>query len=130
MSDTLKVVTLLGSLRKGSFNGMVARTLPGIAPAGMDISALPSIGDIPLYDADMQEEEGFPQRVQEIAQQIREADGVVIFRAWRPEKRHRLAVTPARAAAVRQTGTDSDQLNGRHRRCALPVSSAADSGLP
>ncbi|MGK3472514.1 NAD(P)H-dependent oxidoreductase, partial [Klebsiella pneumoniae] len=31
-----------------------------------------------LYDADMQEEEGFPQRVQEIAQQIREADGVVI----------------------------------------------------
>lgn len=53
MSDTLKVVTLLGSLRKGSFNGMVARTLPGIAPAGMDISALPSIGDIPLYDADI-----------------------------------------------------------------------------
>ncbi|VVL11739.1 Uncharacterised protein [Klebsiella pneumoniae] len=44
MSDTLKVVTLLGSLRKGSFNGMVARTLPGIAPAGMDISALPSTG--------------------------------------------------------------------------------------
>ena len=52
MSDTLKVVTLLGSLRKGSFNGMVARTLPGIAPAGMHISALPSIGDIPLYDAE------------------------------------------------------------------------------
>ena len=25
MSDTLKVVTLLGSLRKGSFNAMVAR---------------------------------------------------------------------------------------------------------
>lgn len=36
MSDTLKVVTLLGSLRKGSFNGMVARTLHGIAPAGME----------------------------------------------------------------------------------------------
>jgi NAD(P)H-dependent FMN reductase len=39
MSDTLKVVTLLGSLRKGSFNGMVARTLPQLAPAGMDVSA-------------------------------------------------------------------------------------------
>ncbi|STR42895.1 oxidoreductase [Klebsiella michiganensis] len=59
MSDTLKVVTLLGSLRKGSFNAMVARTLPGIAPAGMAVSALPSIGDIPLYDADVQQEEGF-----------------------------------------------------------------------
>lgn len=46
MSDTLKVVTLLGSLRKSSFNGMVARTLPQLAPAGMEISALPSIGDI------------------------------------------------------------------------------------
>lgn len=34
MSDTLKVVTLLGSLRKGSFNGMVARTLPGIRASG------------------------------------------------------------------------------------------------
>lgn len=33
MSEKLQVVTLLGSLRKGSFNGMVARTLPKIAPA-------------------------------------------------------------------------------------------------
>ena len=129
MSDTLKVVTLLGSLRKGSFNGMVARTLPGIAPAGMDISALPSIGDIPLYDADIQEEEGFPQRVQEIAQQIREADGVVIVT---PEYNYSVpgGLKNAIAAAIRQASADSNQLNGRHRRRALPVSSAADSGVP
>lgn len=78
MSDTLKVVTLLGSLRQGSFNAMVARTLPGIAPAGMSIDALPSIKDIPLYDADMQQEDGFPATVEAIAEQIRAADGVVI----------------------------------------------------
>ncbi|WP_318371192.1 NADPH-dependent FMN reductase [Enterobacter sp.] len=78
MSDTLKVVTLLGSLRKGSFNAMVARTLPKIAPEGMEVTALPSIGDIPLYDADIQQEEGFPQSVEAIAAQIRAADGVVI----------------------------------------------------
>ncbi|MDI4751627.1 hypothetical protein MJL81_29825, partial [Salmonella enterica subsp. enterica serovar Anatum] len=42
---------------KGSFNGMVARTLPKVAPAGMTVSPLPSIGDIPLYDADIQQEE-------------------------------------------------------------------------
>jgi chromate reductase len=59
MSETLNVVTLLGSLRKGSFNGMVARTLPKIAPAGMEVSALPSIGDIPLYDADLQQKKVF-----------------------------------------------------------------------
>ena len=60
MSEKLQVVTLLGSLRKGSFNGMVARTLPKIAPASMEINALPSIADIPLYDADVQQEDGFP----------------------------------------------------------------------
>lgn len=78
MSEKVKIVTLLGSLRKGSFNGIVAQTLPDIAPAGMTVSALPSIADIPLYDADIQQEEGFPLRVEEIAAQIREADGVVI----------------------------------------------------
>jgi len=78
MSESLKVVTLLGSLRKGSFNAMVARTLPKLAPAGMDIAALPTIADIPLYDADIQQDEGFPQSVEAIAAQIREADGVVI----------------------------------------------------
>ncbi|MEH5013074.1 NADPH-dependent FMN reductase [Phytobacter diazotrophicus] len=78
MSASLNVVTLLGSLRKGSFNAMVARTLPKLAPAGMEVLPLPSIGDIPLYDADLQQEEGFPARIEEIAQQIREADGVVI----------------------------------------------------
>lgn len=78
MSDSLHVVTLLGSLRKGSFNAMVARTLPKIAPEGMTVAPLPTIGDIPLYDADIQQEEGFPQSVETIAEQIRNADGVVI----------------------------------------------------
>lgn len=78
MSETLNVVTLLGSLRKCSFNGMVARTLPKVAPAGMTVSPLPSIGDIPLYDADIQQEEGFPASVEALAEQIRNADGVVI----------------------------------------------------
>lgn len=78
MSETLNVVTLLGSLRKGSFNGMVARTLPKVAPAGMNITPLPSIADIPLYDADQQQEVGFPATIEAMAEQIRNADGVVI----------------------------------------------------
>ncbi|WP_312211641.1 NADPH-dependent FMN reductase [Pseudescherichia sp.] len=78
MSDSLHVVTLLGSLRKGSFNAMVARTLPKVAPEGMTVVPLPTIADIPLYDADIQQEEGFPQSVEAIAEQIRNADGVVI----------------------------------------------------
>lgn len=38
---------------------------------------LPS-GDIPPYDADMQQGEGFPAAVEAIAEQIRQADGVII----------------------------------------------------
>lgn len=78
MSDSLKIVTLLGSLRKGSFNAMVAHSLPNIAPTGMQIEALPSIGGIPLYDADLQQEDGYPQGIEAMAKQIRQADGVVI----------------------------------------------------
>ena len=74
----LKFVTLLGSLRKASYNGMVARTVPNVAPEGIVIEALPSIGAIPLYDADIQQEEGFPADVEAIAEQIRQADGVII----------------------------------------------------
>ena len=57
---------------------MVARALPGLAPQGVTIEALPSIRDIPLYDADMQQGEGFPAAVEAIAEQIRQADGVII----------------------------------------------------
>ncbi|CNI71811.1 putative NAD(P)H-dependent FMN reductase [Yersinia rohdei] len=76
--QSLKIVTLLGSLRSGSYNAMVARALPKLAPASVTIEALPSIRDIPLYDADAQQEEGFPATIQAIADQIRQADGVII----------------------------------------------------
>ncbi|WP_236709003.1 NADPH-dependent FMN reductase, partial [Pantoea ananatis] len=79
MSDKpLKIVTLLGSLRQGSYNAMIARALPQLAPEWMTIDALPSIRDIPLYDADLQQEEGFPATVDTLAARIREADGVII----------------------------------------------------
>ncbi|VXC40005.1 NADPH-dependent FMN reductase [Serratia oryzae] len=74
----LKIVTLLGSLRKGSYNAMIAHSLPKLAPHGVTIEALPSIRDIPLYDADRQQEDGFPATIEAIAEQIRQADGVII----------------------------------------------------
>ncbi len=74
----LKLVTLLGSLRKNSYNAMVANALPKLAPAGVTIQPLPSIGGIPLYDADIEREEGFPPSVEAIAAQIRQADGLII----------------------------------------------------
>src|SRR3954469_1535022 len=79
MSDQkpLHFVTLLGSLRRGSYNAAIARALPALAPDGLTIAPLGSVGDLPLYNADVQAE-GFPAAVQQMAEAIANADGVVI----------------------------------------------------
>ncbi|HMZ75278.1 MAG TPA: NADPH-dependent FMN reductase [Zoogloea sp.] len=77
MSSPLKIVTLLGSLRQGSYNAAIARALPTVAGEDVVVEALPSIRDIPVYDADLQAE-GFPPAVIALADAIRAADGVVI----------------------------------------------------
>jgi chromate reductase len=78
MMAQLKVITLHGSLRKGSFNHALARTLQKLAPAGMAISECPPWRDIPLYNADDQETSGFPAPVKALTDAIRAADGVII----------------------------------------------------
>lgn len=77
MSDKKHFVTLVGSLRKGSFNAAIAHTLPELAPEGVTISHLGSVGDFPHYNADVQEQ-GFPSAVTAMAEAIANADGVII----------------------------------------------------
>src|SRR5215471_9330724 len=57
---TLNVVSICGSLRKGSFNAMVQRLLPSLAPDGMTVKPAPSFTDFPLYNADIQNSTGIP----------------------------------------------------------------------
>ena len=59
---TLNVVSICGSLRKGSFNAMVQRALPSLAPDGMTIKPAPSFADFPLYNADIQNRPASPRR--------------------------------------------------------------------
>ncbi|MGA2126951.1 MAG: NADPH-dependent FMN reductase [Xanthobacteraceae bacterium] len=73
-----RVITICGSLRKGSYNAIVARSLPALAPAGTTIEGSPPIGTMPLYNADVQNEAGFPAPVMALADAIRTADGVII----------------------------------------------------
>lgn len=77
MSKSLHFVIMLGSLRKGSYNAAIARALPGLAPEGVTISHLASLGDFPLYNADVQAE-GFPAAVTRMAEAIAKADGLII----------------------------------------------------
>jgi chromate reductase len=76
MAD-LNVITICGSLRKGSFNRIVMNLLPGYAPPGMKLSEAPPWADFPIYNADIQNTTGFPEPVQKLAEAVRAADGVI-----------------------------------------------------
>jgi chromate reductase len=80
MADkTLNVLSICGSLRKGSYNRMVMSALQGYAPEGMHINEAPSYAEFPLYNADIQNSTGFPAPVQTMAEAIRAADGVIFI---------------------------------------------------
>src|SRR5258707_2206924 len=74
---TLNVLSICGSLRKGSFNAITQRLLPSLAPDGMTITPAPSFADFPLYNADTQNSTGFPAPANALADAIRAADGVI-----------------------------------------------------
>jgi chromate reductase, NAD(P)H dehydrogenase (quinone) len=74
---TLNVLSICGSLRKGSYNAMVQRLLPSLAPEGMKLTSAPSFAEFPLYNADIQNSTGFPAPVNTLADAIRAADGVI-----------------------------------------------------
>ena len=78
MADrTLSVISICGSLRKGSYNRMVMNALPALAPEGMKIAESSPFNEFPLYNADIQNSAGFPAPVQKLAEAIRAADGVI-----------------------------------------------------
>ena len=74
----LEVLVICGSLRKGSYNAALARTLPALAPGGMKLRDAPSFASFPLYNFDIQDATGFPPEVNAWADAIRRADGLII----------------------------------------------------
>ena len=77
MADKQNVLVICGSLRKGSYNALIARNLPALAPAEMNIVPAPPIGALPLYNFDIQTEQGFPAAVSALSDAIRGANGVI-----------------------------------------------------
>src|SRR5579863_510765 len=79
MADTIfNVISICGSLCKGSYNRMVMNALPGLAPAALSFTEAPPFSEFPLYDADVETSTGFPAAVQKFAEAVRAADGVII----------------------------------------------------
>jgi chromate reductase, NAD(P)H dehydrogenase (quinone) len=73
MAEKRKVAVIVGSLRKGSFNRMVAKALCGLAP-GLDCEIV-EIGQLPLYNQDLDDKP--PQEWVEFRDRIRAADAVL-----------------------------------------------------
>ncbi len=74
---TLNVISICGSLRKGSYNRMVMNALAALAPSGMSITEAPPFSEFPLYNADIETSTGFPAAVQRLVDAIRATDGVI-----------------------------------------------------
>jgi len=55
MSETLDVVVIVGSLRKGSHTRRLANALAGVASASMQLEIVP-IAELPLYNEDLEAE--------------------------------------------------------------------------
>jgi len=73
----LRLLAIPGSVRRGSFNTALLRAAIEVAPASCTIE-LTSLREIPIYDGDVEAEQGIPEPVRRLKDQFADADGVLI----------------------------------------------------
>lgn len=73
---TIKLLGISGALRKASTNTMLVREAARLM--GDDVALTEADLNLPLYDGDVEEAKGVPAQVQALADQIAEADAIVI----------------------------------------------------
>ncbi|HEY1992314.1 MAG TPA: NADPH-dependent FMN reductase [Gammaproteobacteria bacterium] len=71
----MKVLAMVGSLRKGSYNKLLLQAAIELKPKDMEIEVA-EIGDTPLYNEDLREK-GYPAPVQRLREQIKAADAIL-----------------------------------------------------
>jgi NAD(P)H-dependent FMN reductase len=77
---SLRLLAFAASLRRGSINRRLlgpAVELARAAGAEMDVALFAEF-EMPMYNADVQEANGFPPGVEELARRLRAADGMLI----------------------------------------------------
>jgi chromate reductase len=77
MSPQLHVLIVVGSLRSGSFNMMLARAAAGMLPEGVTAS-LADVGQIPPFSEDLRDLEGVPDAVSDLRSEMRNAGAVLV----------------------------------------------------
>jgi chromate reductase len=77
-ANTLNVLGISGSLRKGSYNTMTLHLAKSLAPAGMNVEIWQGFDKFPIYNQDEQQAKGIPAEVQALADRIKAAHGLLI----------------------------------------------------
>jgi chromate reductase len=75
--NDFKILGLVGSLRRASFNRGLIRAAQELAPDGVTVELYEGLGEIPFFNQDV-EDEGDPASVKELKEKIREANAVLI----------------------------------------------------
>jgi chromate reductase len=76
VDETIKILVLVGSLRRDSYNRALARAAAQLATSGVSIEMFDGLGAIPFYDGDL-EDEGLPATVVALRRAIVEADALL-----------------------------------------------------
>ena len=76
----VRILALGGSLRRASFNRALLGEAAALAPSGseLDLSHIPVVGSLPLFNQDLVESEGPPVEVARLKDALRAADGLLI----------------------------------------------------
>ncbi|MCC3774900.1 NADPH-dependent FMN reductase [Streptomyces sp. UNOB3_S3] len=72
-----RCLAISGSLRRESLNGTLLRALPALAPEGLEFDFFPGLGNLPLYNQDLDGDRP-PGAVTALREAIRAADGLVL----------------------------------------------------
>lgn len=74
----MHILAIIGSLRKHSYNRMVYEVVKGMLPPGVTMDEA-NIADLPPYNDDVRQEQGYPPPVQRLREQIAAADAVLFI---------------------------------------------------
>ncbi|MCL4403746.1 NAD(P)H-dependent oxidoreductase, partial [Patescibacteria group bacterium] len=72
--DTIKILGISGSLRKGSYHTQLLKAAQSLAPQGVTVD-IAGIGDLPLFNQDLEQDP--PESVKELKRRIKESDAVL-----------------------------------------------------